>query len=414
METTAKIMVVDDEKQICQNVKKILAKNDYEVSYAISAKEALDKMAKEAFSLLISDVVMPGMNGLELLKLVKDQWPLTKVIMITAYASTDTAVKAVKLGALDYMPKPFTPDELRSTVERALAGGLVEAPVTEKEREAINAIDVDIPFDRDEVAKYTGEDYAATLGPSDMPMPVLEYFCELGGRVCLDVFRKLGHTCKKGLKTGECPQDQKLKAAAKEKAFDAKKLIGIDHPFNYEEVASITGPEYVLNLHRDGMSFIPYEELKSYEELREDVARLAEKKAKIIPIREEVMEEAAHKNVLVIDDEVGISNNIRKILSKKDYHVDQATTKDEAYEKIEGRAYDVVLLDLKISRVKGLELLKAIHDKRPDTPVIIITGYGSIETAVESARLGIVDYLQKPFTPDQIRDATEKAFLFAA
>ncbi|MCK4789397.1 MAG: response regulator, partial [Desulfobacteraceae bacterium] len=278
METTAKIMVVDDEKQICQNVKKILAKNDYEVSYAISAKEALDKMAKEAFSLLISDVVMPGMNGLELLKLVKDQWPLTKVIMITAYASTDTAVKAVKLGALDYMPKPFTPDELRSRVGEALAGKLVEAPVTEKEREAIDIIDIDIPFDRDEVAKYAGEEYAEMLGPSDMPMPVLEYFCEVGGRVCLDVFMKLGHTCKKGLKTGKCPQDQK-KAAAKEKAFDAKTLISIDHPFNYEEVASITGPEYVLNLHRDGMSSIPYEELKSYEELRKDVALLKEREA---------------------------------------------------------------------------------------------------------------------------------------
>ncbi len=410
METTAKIMVVDDEKQICRNVEKILSGN-YEVSYAISAKEALEKMAEEAFSLLISDVIMPGMNGLELLKLVKDQWPLTKVIMITAYATTDTAVKAVKLGALDYVAKPFTPDELRSAVDQALTGELVEVATTEKEREAINIIDVDMPFDRDEVAKYAGEDYARMLGPSDMPIPSLGNFCEVGGRVCNEVFGKLGHTCKKGLKTGECPQK---KVAAEEKGFDAKTLIGIDHPFNYEEVVSITGPEYVRNLHRDSISFIPYEELKSYEELKGEVARLAEKEARIIPIREGVMEEVAYKNVLVIDDEVLITNNIRKILSKKDYHVDQAITKNEAYEKIEGRAYDVVLLDLKISGVKGLELLKAIYDKAPDTPVIIITGYGSIETAVESARLGIVDYLQKPFTPDQIRDATEKAFLFSA
>ncbi|MCK4487419.1 MAG: response regulator [Desulfobacterales bacterium] len=356
MGSLAKIMVVDDEKQICRNVEKILSRN-YEVSYAISAKEALEKMAKEAFSLLISDVIMPGMNGLELLKLVKDQWPLTKFIMITAYATTDTAVKAVKLGALDYVAKPFTPDELRSAVDQALTGELVEVATTEKEREAIDIIDVDMPFDRDEVAKYAGEDYARMLGPSDMPIPALENFCEVGGRVCNEVFGKLGHTCKKGLKTGECPQK---KVAAEEKGFDAKTLIGIDHPFNYEEVLSITGPEYVCNLHSDGISFIPYEELKSYEELKGEVARL--------------LEEPAYRNILVIDDEVLITNNIRKILSTERYQVDEATTKEEAFQKIEEGAYDLVLLDLKISGVKGLELLEAIRDKGPTPRLLLLPG----------------------------------------
>ncbi|MBW2580950.1 MAG: response regulator, partial [Deltaproteobacteria bacterium] len=84
MEAKTKILVVDDEVKICRNVEKILAKDDYDVSYASSADEALGKMAKESYSLLISDIIMPGMNGLEFLKLVKNQWPLTKVIMFTA------------------------------------------------------------------------------------------------------------------------------------------------------------------------------------------------------------------------------------------------------------------------------------------------------------------------------------------
>jgi len=119
MKSAGKVLVVDDEKRICHNVKKILSKNNYEVTLAQSAEEALDKMAKESFALLISDIVMPNMNGLELLKLVKNEWPLTKAIIMTAYASTDTAVKAIRLGALDYIPKPFTPDELRSTINTA-------------------------------------------------------------------------------------------------------------------------------------------------------------------------------------------------------------------------------------------------------------------------------------------------------
>ena len=403
-------MVVDDEKQICQNVEKILSKNNYEVIRATSAKEALEKMAKDSFSLLISDIVMPEMNGLEFLKLVKKEWPLTKAVMMTAYASTDTAVKAIRLGALDYLSKPFTPDELRSTVELALSGELIEAVTTEREKEII---DVDIPFEREDVAKYTGEDFVDRLGPSDLPVveaapETLENYCELGNMVC-DIFKKLGATCKGGNKTGECPQIKaKKKKAAKAKGFDGEKLIGIDSPFNYEEVASVTGPEYVLNMHHEGVTFIPYEDLK--QNVVEMMKQSPEPSADVIEIRRETIP----AGILVVDDEVAVNNNIRKILSKKGFGVDQALTKDEALEKIEEAAYTLVLLDLKMPEVKDLELLKAIRDRRPETMVIIITGYASIETAVEASRLGAVDYLAKPFTPDEIRNATEKAFRLAA
>jgi DNA-binding response OmpR family regulator len=414
MEGPTKIIVVDDEKRICQNVAKILAKNQYEVTLAMSAQEALEKMAEESFSLLISDIVMPGKNGLELLKMVKKEWPLTKAVMMTAYASTDTALKAIRLGALDYIPKPFTPDELRSTVEQALIGNLVEAPTTDEEKETIDVIDIDIPFETDEVSKYTGEDYAARLGRSDMPvievkMPeTLENYCEVGSMVC-DIFKKLGATCKAGTKTGDCPQKKAKKGKAKKsKGFDAKTLISIDQPFNYEEVAAITGPEYIRNLHHEDIMITPYEELK------EKMAPIKEKPSKDAPAYQDVMKEPAFKNILVIDDEVAVNNNIRKILVKKDYHVDQAVTKAEALEKIQARPYKLVLLDLKIPGVKGLELLKAVRDKNPEAKVIIITGYASIETAVESARQGAIDYLPKPFTPDEIRTVTEKAFRLAA
>jgi len=405
MGTLAKIMVIDDEKGICESVEKILIKNNYKVTRALSAEEALERMANEAFSLLISDIVMPGgMNGLELLKIVKGQWPLTKVIMMTAYASNDTAMKAIRLGALDYIPKPFTPDELRSTVERALSGELVEASASKKERELI---DIDIPFEIDEVAKYAGEEYAKMLGPSDMPVveaapETLENFCQVGQMVC-DIFKKLYRTCKAGIETNECPKKKaKEKKAAGKKGFDAIKLIGIDHPFNYEEVVSVTGPEYVQYVHYDGIGYV------SYEELKKNVAQMMETESTLAVC--EVDQALPQKEILVIDDEVVVNNNIRKILSKEDYHVDQAMTKDEALQKIAERSYNLVLLDLKIPCVRGLELLKAIREKRAETMVIIITGYASIETAVETARLGAIDYLPKPFTPDEIRKTTENAF----
>lgn len=409
MGAAEKILVVDDEQQICQNVEKILSKNNYEIVQATSAKEAMEKLAQDSFSLLISDIVMPEMNGLEFLKLVKKEWPLTKAIMMTAYASTETAVKAIRLGALDYLTKPFTPDELRTTVDQALIGELIEVATSEKEKDII---DLDIPFDPEEVAKYTGDDYVAKLGPSDMPVveaapETLENYCELGAMVC-DIFAKLGNTCKGGVKTGECPQlKAKKKKGKKAKGFDAATLIGIDHPFNYEEVISVTGPEYVRNLHHEGYAFVPYEELK------QNVARLMESTPERPVVVSEV-EDAVLAEILVIDDEVTVNNNIRKILTKKGYTVDQAFTKDEALDKIEKQAYSLVLLDLKIPEVKDLELLKEIRNRRPEAMVIIITGYASIETAVESSRLGVIDYLPKPFTPDEVRSAAEKAFQLAA
>jgi DNA-binding response OmpR family regulator len=415
METKTKILVVDDEVKICRNVEKILAKDDYDVSHASSADEALEKMAKESYSLLISDIIMPGMNGLEFLKLVKNQWPLTKVIMFTAYASTDTAVKAMRLGAVDYIPKPFTPDELRLPVELALTGELTEVSPTEQEVEAINVIDIDSPFDTDEVAKYTDEDYAKSVSRSDIPIAggpspeLLENYCELGAMVC-EIFAKVGGTCKGGMKTGKCPQIEarKKKAARQKQGFDPNKLIGIDMPFDYEEVAAITGPEYVQYLERDGYAFLPYDQLKK------NAARFLATEPEPAPVSLEVVEDAVQHDILVIEDEVAVNNNIRKILAKKGYQVDQAVTKEEALQKIEQRGYRLVLLDLKIPGVKGLELLRAIREKRPESLVIIITGYASIETAKETARLGAVAYLPKPFTPNEIREATESAVQLAA
>jgi CheY-like chemotaxis protein len=241
------------------------------------------------------------------------------------------------------------------------------------------------------------------------PQAPPENFCEVGDMVC-DIFKKLGATCKIGVKKNLCPQlAKKGKADAADAGPDVRTLIGIDMPFNYDEVAAFTGPEYINSLHHDGVC-VTY-----YSDLKENVADLMKiREAEQTAPRAGMQEAPFTRNILVIDDEVAVNNNIRKILDKKGYHVDQALTKAEALEKINAGAYKLFLLDLKIPDVKGLELLETIRQRHPEARVIIITGYASIETAVESARMGITDYLNKPFTPDEIRNATENAMRFAA
>ena len=171
--------------------------------------------------------------------------------------------------------------------------------------------------------------------------------------------------------------------------------------------AQVTGRDYVDHLIYDGTVQMPYETLKA--NMEKMTAAEAQESAP-----QPTAQAPAHPGILVVDDEVAVNNNIRKILGKKGYSVDQAVTKDEALERIETQTYSLVLLDLRIPGVNGLELLEAIVAKNPDTKVIMITGYASIETAVEAARMGAVDYLPKPFTPDEIRNATDRAFQLAA
>ncbi|TRZ95020.1 MAG: sigma-54-dependent Fis family transcriptional regulator [Rhodocyclaceae bacterium] len=116
----ARILVVDDEEIVVRSCLRILGTDAYEVESAQSGIEALRKIEESSFDVLILDIMMPQMDGLEVLQRVKETHPDIDVIMVTGLSQIDTAVRSMKLGAFDYLPKPFDPDELKHVVERAL------------------------------------------------------------------------------------------------------------------------------------------------------------------------------------------------------------------------------------------------------------------------------------------------------
>ena len=116
-----RILIVDDELNICRSCTKVLAKLDYEVEYVLNGYDALKMMDADPFDIIITDLKMSSLGGMEVLRRVKDAYPDTLVIVITGYASVSSAVEVMKMGALDYLPKPFTPDELRAIVRQAVA-----------------------------------------------------------------------------------------------------------------------------------------------------------------------------------------------------------------------------------------------------------------------------------------------------
>lgn len=116
----SRILVVDDEESIREFLDIMLRKEGYEVTLAEDGARALDILKKKSFDMIISDLQMPNVTGLELLKQVRDSYPDMTFMIITAFGTTESAVEAMKLGAYDYITKPFKIDEVRINIANAL------------------------------------------------------------------------------------------------------------------------------------------------------------------------------------------------------------------------------------------------------------------------------------------------------
>ena len=117
---STRILIADDEEIIVRSCRRILEDAGTTIDSASDGVEALRKIEDAPWDILVLDIMMPGLDGLEVLRNVKERHPEIDVIMITGLAQIPTAVKAMKLGAFDYLPKPFDPDDLKHVVERAL------------------------------------------------------------------------------------------------------------------------------------------------------------------------------------------------------------------------------------------------------------------------------------------------------
>jgi len=122
MNEPANILIIDDEESIRDSMGQVLRKEGYKAKAAVEGKEGLRLFASETFHVVFLDLKLPGIKGMDILSRIKETNPETPVIIITGYASIESAVEAMKRGAFDYMAKPFTPEELRVVTGRALEG----------------------------------------------------------------------------------------------------------------------------------------------------------------------------------------------------------------------------------------------------------------------------------------------------
>jgi YesN/AraC family two-component response regulator/NAD-dependent dihydropyrimidine dehydrogenase PreA subunit len=266
------VLLMEDEASVAKGLQMVLNEEGYAVDVAATGQGALEAISNNGFDILVADLRLPDMNGMEVIKQVKQQKPETEVIVITGYSSVPSAVEAMKTGVIEYLAKPFTEEEFMTKVESAL----------EKKRKSLS-----------------------------------------------------------------------------EKILDS-----------VEDVAAEIGMEPVDETQKAEFSVKP--------------------------------------KVLLMEDEASVAQGLQMILSEEGYGVDIAMTGQGALDAISKNGFDLLVADLRLPDMNGMDVIKQVRKEKPETEVIVITGYSDVSSAVNAMRFGVADYLSKPFAEEEFMQTVER------
>ena len=118
---------------------------------------------------------------------------------------------------------------------------------------------------------------------------------------------------------------------------------------------------------------------------------------------------SAPKRILVIDDDVAVRRSCERVLNGEGYKVEAVATGHEGLDRAVRRDVDLVVTDLRLPDLDGMEVVRRLRTRRPEVVVVIITGYGTVNSAVEAVKLGVSEYVEKPFTPEELSGAVGEA-----
>ena len=391
---TEKILVVDDEQTVCNSIKKILSRKGYSVDNSLNAEEAMMKIKSTSYDLVITDMKMPKISGLELLEIVKDYYPELEVVLITGYASVDTAIEAMKLGASDYLPKPFTPDELIEIAEKAIKKRQDKVSLGQKtdekektvyssgfdfivkkdntdfevDKSSSDIVDVDLPFNESELIKHTSRAYVNSLSHSDIPISSLYQES------------KTEDFTKRHLKENKIESEEAESDDFSEEEILSNEIIDVDKPFKFSDIEPITGLDYIYALDRS------------------DIPRAAL-----------YARDFSNKHsILVIDEGPIVGRILNKVLSKQSNNVESTFDIKIALKRLKLFKFDLIFLNSNISKVNEMDVLKELKTEYPDVPVIVLSDREMIHKAVDAMKSGAYHYITKPFTLDEFKKITKE------
>ncbi|MBU2540763.1 MAG: response regulator [Candidatus Omnitrophica bacterium] len=366
-----KVLVVDDELDFCNSLEEVLSREGYRVIIATSGREALEKVKTERPQLILLDIRMPEMDGIQTLERIRQIDKQVVITMVTIVKDTKVEQRTLKLGAVNYITKPIDLDLLK----RSIHGWATKVEVQQLEEVDIIALDYDEKKFRTILDQFRKKGYniksienkSSELDLAEGPFDLLILRADLLGEDTIRVLAKYKQAYP-GLPVMIAVEPESVK-----ELIDRIKRYGS---------CKYLPPSFDAN----GLIMVIYRMVSKAKEKKE--------------IREE---KKPSDYILIVDDEPDVCEYTGKFLANEGYKVSSVTDSKAVLEQVEALKPFIVLLDIVMPDVDGLELLKKIKKISPQTQVIIITGLKDESVCRESIELGACDYIVKPFSLDQLK-----------
>jgi len=416
MITAAKeILVVDDERVVCRSCEKILREEGFSVTTSLSGKSCLKLIDERKYDAVILDLKIPDINGMELIKMIKDKKPQTTIIIITGYSSLDSGIEAMKLGAADYIPKPFTPDELTISLREALH----KRPVVAEEKDIIEQL-------------IKGEEFIEPfIGGWDIVEPVIRTD-QLGAEIKefkYDVwaqapFKPAYFSEWTGVRIGK---DKTARIVLNDLFFELKgKVEYIDFPRVGEQIDKNTPCFRIFYKSRKTSSTQMEEVCSPVSGKVIELNPLAAKKInivndepfysgwliRIVPSKFSTeLKELRARKILVADDDEIASKSLTEYFKEDIYSIWQSQDLNDLTEGLKKKRYDVAILGKNVHGNAVYNAAKYIKDIDEDLPIIVVTDDASINLAKRVREHNIFYYALKPLDLNEIGLVVKNAFI---
>gem|GEM_PF-147590 len=413
--TPNQVLVVDDERVVCQNCEKILREEGFSVTTTLTGEECLNLINERMYEAVILDLKIPDINGMELLKVIKEKKPLTTVIIITGYSSLESGIAAMKLGAADYIAKPFTPDELSFSIREALekrpvvAGeGDITEPLAKKEEiiePFIGGWDIIKPLtQKDELEEESRELKYSVWTPAPLKPA---YFSEWAGvRIGKDETAII------------VLNDLFLKLKGRVEYIDLPRVgeqIDKDTPcfrifYSSNESSSIWMEEVCSPVSGKVIELNPLEisKINIVNEDPFDTGWLV----RIVPSRLSAeLKELKSRKILIVDDDEIACKSLIEYFKDDIYYIYHSENLKDLTESLKNKRYDVAILGKNVYGEAVYDAAKYIRDIDVNLPVIVVTDDGSTEFARKVREHNIFYYAMKPLDLTEINLVVKNAFM---
>jgi DNA-binding NtrC family response regulator len=352
------VLVVDDDPLVLSGFQEVLTRAGYSVTTASGGQAALDILAERKFQAVLTDLFMPRVSGMDVLRGAIAADPDCVVIVITGFASVRGAVEALRQGAVDYVIKPCEDDELLHRMRLGLELSELRADIKHKELDS-------------EKMKAIAQTAVTVNDQINTPLNVILNSAE---------YIRLTHLPD----TPDVAQslDFIIQEVSKIKSV-IQKLATAANPSKTKDYS--VGPHRMIDIETPVARAIPAPSRGS-------------KKQKI----------------LVVDDEQFMVHTLSRILEVMGYNVIAAFGGREAFDKYIAEKVDLVVSDVHMPDMNGIELLTSIKSRDPEFPVILVTGYGVEDARKTAGQYHADGFLGKPFRIDELRQIIEQMLPSAA